>query len=158
MISRILAASRFIMVLPFAMTLLCSVVLILCQCVAMLSLLAELLLHPELSPRMVKLLAVRVIEAVDVFLIGIALYIIGIGLYTLFVDDRIRIPAWLRLAGLEDLKSNLVGVVIAVLAVMFLGEAVAWEGGTDIAAFGASCALVIAALSFFLTRNRHRDP
>ena len=34
-------------------------------------------------------------------------------------------------------KGNLVGVVIAVLAVQFLREVVAWEGTSDIAAFGA---------------------
>jgi len=39
--------------------------------------------------------------------------------------------------GREDLKGNLVSVVIAVLAVLFLREVVAWEGSSDIAAFGA---------------------
>ena len=46
---------------------------------------------------------------------------------------------------LDDLKENLVSVVIAVLAVLFLREAVAWEGGRDLLPFGGALALVIAA-------------
>jgi uncharacterized membrane protein YqhA len=49
-----------------------------------------------------------------------------------------------------------VSVVIAVLAVLFLREVVAWEGTSDIAAFGAGLALVVAALTFFLMKNNAR--
>ena len=51
---------------------------------------------------------------------------------------------------------NLVSVVISVLAVLFLREVVAWEGSSDIAAFGAGLALVVAALTFFLMKNNAR--
>jgi uncharacterized membrane protein YqhA len=50
----------------------------------------------------------------------------------------------------EDVKANLVSVVIAVLAVLFLREAVAWNGERDILGFGSALALVIAALSLYL--------
>ena len=39
---------------------------------------------------------------------------------------------------------------------MFLREVVAWEGGSDIAAFGAGLALVVAALTYFLSKNNTR--
>jgi uncharacterized membrane protein YqhA len=99
---------------------------------------------------------VGIVEAVDVFLIGIAVYIISIGLYALFIDDKLPLPKWLEVHNLEDLKGNLVSVVIAVLAVLFLREVVAWEGGSDIAAFGAGLALVVAALTYFLSKNNTR--
>jgi len=43
--------------------------------------------------------------------------------------------------------------VIVVLAVLFLRHVMAWEGGYDIAGLGAALALVIVALTFFLTRS-----
>jgi uncharacterized membrane protein YqhA len=54
---------------------------------------------------------------------------------------------------LEDLKGNLVSVTIAVLAVRFLREAVAWEVRRDLPGFGAALALVVAALTLFLTKH-----
>ena len=55
---------------------------------------------------------------------------------------------------LEDLKANLVSIVIAVLAVLFLREAVGWDGERDLLHFGAVLALVIAALTLFLFLKR----
>ena len=54
---------------------------------------------------------------------------------------------------LEDLKRNLVSLVIAVLAVLFLREAVAWDGSRDILALGGALALVIAALTYYLSQR-----
>jgi uncharacterized membrane protein YqhA len=101
------------------------------------------------SPEVPKSLAVGLIEAVDVFLIAIAVYIIGLSLYALFVDDTLPLPRWLAIHNLDDLKNNLVSVVIAVLAVLFLREAISWAGGFDVLAFGAAIALVIAVPTFF---------
>jgi hypothetical protein len=46
-----------------------------------------------------------------------------------------------------------VSVVIAVLAVLFLREAVAWDGSRHLLGLGAPVALVIAALTFFLAKK-----
>jgi uncharacterized membrane protein YqhA len=108
------------------------------------------------AAKSVKIFAVGIVEAVDVFLIAIAVYIISIGLYSLFIDDKLPLPKWLEVNNLEDLKGNLVSVVIAVLAVLFLREAVAWDGTREIAAFGGALALIIAALTFFLMKNNSR--
>jgi uncharacterized membrane protein YqhA len=64
--------------------------------------------------------------------------------------QTVPLPRWLKVRDLEDLKANLVSVVIAVIAVLFLREAVAWEGHRDILELGAALALVIAALTFYL--------
>ena len=63
-----------------------------------------------LSPKASKALAVGLIEAIDVFLIAIAAYITSLGFYALFVDDRLPLPPWLEIRGLDDLKNNLVSV------------------------------------------------
>jgi uncharacterized membrane protein YqhA len=100
-----------------------------------------------------KTLAIGLIEAVDAFLIAIALYIISLGLYVLFVDDTVCLPKWLKIHDLDDLKNNLVSVVIVVLAVLFLREAITRESGYDLLAFGATLTLVILALTFFLAKK-----
>jgi uncharacterized membrane protein YqhA len=104
----------------------------------------------HISPQGAKVIAIGLIEAVDIFLIAIAVYIISLGLYALFIDDKLPLPRWLEVHDLEDLKANLVSIVIAVLAVLFLREAVAWDGERDLLKFGAVLGLVIAALTFFL--------
>lgn len=42
------------------------------------------------------------------------------------------------------------------LAVLFLREAVGWDGERDILGFGAALALIIAALSFYLAKKADR--
>jgi uncharacterized membrane protein YqhA len=152
MLRRILASSRYIMIVPVIATFLGSVALILYETVVLFLTTASVLQDRSLSPKSVKIFAVGIVEAVDVFLIAIAVYIISIGLYSLFVDDKLPLPKWLEIDNLEDLKANLVSVVIAVLAVLFLREAVAWDGVRNIAAFGGALALVVAALAFFLMK------
>jgi len=102
------------------------------------------------SPSVAKSLAVGAIEAVDVFLIAIAVYITSLGLYALFVDEGLELPRWLEIHDFEDLKRNLISIVIAVLAVLFLREAVAWDGARDLLSFGVAIAVMIAALTIFL--------
>ena len=109
-----------------------------------------------MSAKAVKIFAVGIVEAVDVFLIAIAVYIISTGLYSLFIDDDLPVPKWMAVRSLEDLKGNLVSVVIAVLSVLFLREVVAWDGSPNIAWFGTSLALVVAALTYFLMKNNSR--
>jgi uncharacterized membrane protein YqhA len=66
------------------------------------------------------------------------------------------VPRWLKVRDLEDLKANLVSVVIAVLAVLFLRETVVWEGDRDILELRAALALMIAALTFYLAKKAER--
>ncbi|SIT43885.1 conserved membrane hypothetical protein [Paraburkholderia ribeironis] len=158
MLRRILASSRYIMIVPVIATFLGSLALILYETVVLFLTALSVVEDRSLSPKSVKIFAVGIVEAVDVFLIAIAVYIISIGLYSLFVDDKLPLPKWLEIDNLEDLKGNLISVVIAVLAVLFLREAVAWDGERNIAAFGGALALVVAALAFFLTKiNAHRQ-
>jgi uncharacterized membrane protein YqhA len=67
-------------------------------------------------------------------------------------------PQWLRIATLDDLKENLLGVVIVLLGVSFLGKVATWESGHDIAYFGAAVALVIIALAIYMNIGGHDEP
>jgi uncharacterized membrane protein YqhA len=102
-------------------------------------------------------LAVDLIEITDIILLGTVLYIVALGLYQLFIDHNVALPPWLKVSDLTDLKRDLIGVVVVLLGVSFLGEVVNWEGQDDILPLGAGIALVIAALGFilWLTPNKH---
>ncbi len=90
------------------------------------------------------------IEIVDLFLLATVVQVVAVGLLQLYFVRDIKLPKWLTIEDLDDLKSKLVGVTVTVLAVYFLGQAVVWTNGPDIAYLGAGVALVIAALTYFL--------
>ena len=95
-------------------------------------------------------LAVELIEITDIILLGTVLYIVALGLYQLFIDHKVALPPWLKVNDLTDLKRDLIGVVVVLLGVSFLGEVVNWEGDSDVLPLGTAVALVIAALGFIL--------
>jgi uncharacterized membrane protein YqhA len=47
--------------------------------------------------------------------------VIGYGLYELFIDEDLQVPLWLQVQDLDDLKSKLIGVVVAIISVIFVG-------------------------------------
>ncbi|MCF8247117.1 MAG: YqhA family protein [Saprospiraceae bacterium] len=96
-----------------------------------------------------KLSMLGFLETADLFLLAVALYLIALGLYDLFIDPDIEMPEWLTIRDLTDLKKKLLEVVVMILAVVFLGKVVNWEGGMDVFYLGAGIALVIAALTIF---------
>jgi len=105
-----------------------------------------------------KALIGETIALIDMFLLGTVLFIVAAGLYQLFVDVRVPLPAWLAIRSLDDLKSLLTGVIIVALLVAFLGSAVTWTNadGTAIIALGlAVAAVVIAANMSMRTFARH---
>jgi uncharacterized membrane protein YqhA len=109
------------------------------------------------DPDKIKTVAVNFIGIVDVFLLGTIFYIIALGLYELFIDDQVKVPAWLEIHSLDDLKERLIGVVIIVMGVFFLEKVVTWKEQLDLLQLGISIAAVIAALTYFLSQiSRHR--
>jgi uncharacterized membrane protein YqhA len=97
-----------------------------------------------------KALIVGLIELTDHFLLATALYVIAIGLFELFVDARLSVPAWLEIRDLNDLKEKLIGVLVVMMAVLFLGHVATWNGQQNLLGFGAAIALVIVALAWFV--------
>jgi uncharacterized membrane protein YqhA len=87
------------------------------------------------------------VTIIDLFLLGTVLYIIAVGLYELFVDPGLPMPAWLRITTLDDLKERLLGVVVVLLAVTFLGSAVTWDGSVNILALGLAVGTVLGVVS-----------
>lgn len=103
--------------------------------------------HAEIST-----LVVGFIEVADIFLLAVVLYIMSVGLYELFIDSNLPLPAWLVIKNLEDLKEKLVGVVIVVLAVFFLGRVIEAEQPIDILYLGVGISAVIGSLAYFTSK------
>jgi uncharacterized membrane protein YqhA len=94
------------------------------------------------------LVTIEVVEFVHVFLVGTVLYITAAGFYQLFIQD-IKFPEWLKIDSIEELESNLIGVIVVVLAVNFM--TVVFIGETDnLLLYGVGIALPIAALGLFV--------
>ena len=92
---------------------------------------------------------VDVLTAVDAILLGTVLLVIGYGLYELFIDTDIDVPAWLQVNDLDDLKSKLIGVVVAIIAVVFVGVFVDSNRSADVAAYGLGAGALVIGLAVF---------
>ena len=104
----------------------------------------------DVSTKGAKALMLYFIEIFDLFLLGTVMLIMSLSLYELFIDADLKLPARLQIHTFEDLKTNLITVVIAVMAVTFLGQIVSWDGQSELLGLGVAVALVIAALNIYL--------
>ncbi len=151
MFSSLLGSSRFLVILAVLGSLLAATTLLVYGFIEAILLISNTIESGEVSRKGAKTLALEFIEIVDLFLLGTVFYIIALGLYELFISTNIKVPAWLSISNLDDLKNKLVKVVIVVLGVLFLGQIIGWDGERDLLGFGAAIAIVIAALSYFLS-------
>jgi uncharacterized membrane protein YqhA len=92
---------------------------------------------------------VEVLTAVDAILLGTVLLVIGYGLYELFIDADLDVPMWLRVNDLDDLKSKLIGVVVAIVAVVFVGVFVDSNRASDVISYGVGAGALVAGLAIF---------
>ncbi len=99
---------------------------------------------------------VEVLTAVDAILLGTVLLVIGYGLYELFIDAELDVPLWLRVNNLDDLKSKLIGVVVAIIAVVFVGVFVDSNRTEDVIAYGVGAGALVAGLAIFAYATRNQ--
>ena len=99
----------------------------------------------------------------DLFLIGATLMIAAFGFYDLFIGrigasgPGAKLPGWLRMHDLNDLKARVISMIILVAAVSFVDDVVESKGGLDTLYLGVGVAAVIAALTAFLHFGRMDD-
>jgi uncharacterized membrane protein YqhA len=98
---------------------------------------------------------------VDLFLVGATLIIAALGFYELFIRKvqpgprRFPLPRWLEMRDLNDLKARVISMLILVASVSFLDVELQFHNGVDTLYLGASVALVISALTFFIRFSPH---
>jgi uncharacterized membrane protein YqhA len=100
---------------------------------------------------------VYVLTAVDAILLGTVLLVIGYGLFELFIDDELPVPLWLRVYDLDDLKSKLIGVVVAIIAVVFVGIFVDADRSKDVLSYGVGAGALVVGLAIFAYATK-REP
>jgi uncharacterized membrane protein YqhA len=92
----------------------------------------------------------------DLFLIGATLMIAAFGFYDLFIGTTgasrpgRRLPGWLRMRDLNDLKARVISMIILVAAVSFVDDVVESKGSLDTLYLGVGVGVVIAALTAFM--------
>lgn len=151
MLHRILAKSRYLMIIAVLGCFVASVTLLIYGALETIATIGYIITTGPISSENSKQLILSFIEVVDLFLLATVFYITALGLYELFIDERIKVPNWLEIHTIDDLKTKLTSVIVVVLSVLFLGEAVKWKGDPNILPFGVSIALVIAAQTYFLS-------
>jgi uncharacterized membrane protein YqhA len=98
---------------------------------------------------------IHFIETIDIFLLATILYVIAAGFLQLFGPPVAHLPEWMRVSSVNDLEHKLIGVLITVLGVLGLSHVASWDGQSNLLPFGATVALLIAALSYFATHGTH---
>jgi len=156
-VTRLIGLIRYIIIVAVLATLIAATALILFGTVETYVVIRDVFSKGEFTSKVAKTLLLSFIEITDIFLLATVLYIVALGLYELFIDHQVPVPNWLEIRTLDDLKDKLIGVVIVVIGVGFLGQFTTWNGETNLLISGGGAALVIAALTFFLGQKSKKD-
>ena len=155
--ARLLSACRFLLVIPVIGCVLLTTGVVIMGFGRIVTAGVALAQAGDFSAKVAKTMSLAVIEIIDLFLIGTVSYIAAVGLYKLFISrTEIQLPMRLKIRTLKDLEDKIIGVIVAALAVAFLGKA----AGDDSAAllnYGGGIALVIVALAFFMRQDGKED-
>ncbi len=153
---RLFSSSRYFAIFAVIGSFLSAVTLYIYGTLVVIQLIWDTLAEYRISVEGVKHLQVVFIEMTDVFLLGTVLFIVAFGLYQLFVQPDLPVPAWLKIHDLDQLTVRLVEVVGVLLSVTFLAYVVEGVVGPSLLEFGVSVAIVIAALSLLLVVSHRR--
>jgi uncharacterized membrane protein YqhA len=152
----VLGGSRLIVLVAVMGLFLSAATLLIFASALVVSTIWDTITDPHLDEDGLGHLTVLFVEITDAFLLGCVLIIVALGLYQLFVNDNLPLPAWLEVHTFDELKAKLLGVVVVLLGVTTVGVVVESKG-SDILDLGISVALVIVAISIFLAVTNHGD-
>jgi uncharacterized membrane protein YqhA len=138
MLSRILTASRHLILLPVIGALIGALVIFTYDMITTIVLAVEIFTRGAFNEEGLKDVAISFIKLLDLFLLGTVLYIVSLGLYELFIDPKIPMPDWL------------LSVVAVLLVVTFLAALTDWKSGIDILYAGAATGIVVGAVALLL--------
>ena len=142
---RILGLTRYAVVIPAFASIVGALLLMALGSISMVTVVFETVSNGATLKETI----VDVLTAVDAILLGTVLLVIGYGLYELFIDEDIDVPLWLRVQNLDDLKSKLIGVVVAIIAVVFVGVFVDSNRASDVVSYGVGAGAIVTGLAVF---------
>ncbi len=147
---KILGLTRYAVVVPALASMVGALLLMVQGSIAII----EVVYEAAFQNAYLKITIVDVLTAVDAILLGTVLLVIGYGLYELFVDDQLQVPRWLEVKDLDDLKSKLIGVVVAIISVVFVGVFVDVNRASEVLAYGLGAGALVAGLALFAYATR----
>lgn len=155
---RFLDASRYFVILAVLGSLLSALALFCYGLFDAVTVIHRSIASGEISSHGAKTLMLYFIEVFDLFLLGTVMLILSYGLYELFIDPEFKLASRMQIHTFEDLKTTLVTVVIAMLAVTFLGQVMTWDGETNLLSIGGPVAFVIVALNIYVWVAKRKMP
>lgn len=87
-------------------------------------------------------------DALDSFLVAVALLVIAVSLYELFIGG-LKVPDWMLVKNLDELKVKFGSVLIPIMAVKFVQKLLQSENSLETLYYGLAVALVSFALTAF---------
>jgi uncharacterized membrane protein YqhA len=154
MFQRFLVACRFLLIIPVVGCVLLTLGVVLMGLARILTAGAKVIQMGDFSAKAAKTMSLAVIEIIDLFLIGTVAYITAVGLYKLFIDSEgVQLPMRLQINSLKELEDKIIGVLVAALAVAFLGHAAGGDTPEALLSYGGGIALVVAALAYFMSQG-----
>ena len=142
---RLFEISRYAVIIPSAASIIGAIVLMILGSIEI----VRSALDVVLKQVPLKETVVAILTSVDAILLGTVLLVIGYGLYELFIDTNLEVPDWLEINTLDDLKAKLIGVVVAIIAVIFVGVLVDAKSTSEVFYYGVGAGAVVLALAAF---------
>jgi uncharacterized membrane protein YqhA len=140
--------SRYLVLIAVIGLLLAAAAVFIFGGIATVNIIIESFAEGEYSAEGGRQLSIEIIEMIDLFLLGTILLITSVGLYQLFIQPDMDLPEWLVVTNLEQLKFNLLAVIVVMLAILFLGAASDYLVETDgILGYGLAIAGIVAAIA-----------
>jgi uncharacterized membrane protein YqhA len=87
-------------------------------------------------------------EALDSYLVAVALLVISVSLYELFIGG-LEVPDWMLVKNLDELKAKFGSVLIPIMAVKFVQKLLESVSSLETLYYGVAVALVAFALTAF---------
>jgi uncharacterized membrane protein YqhA len=146
--TKVFGLSRYLVLIAVIGLLLAAVAVIIFAGIATVNIIIETFAEGEYTAEGARTASVEFIEMIDTFLLGTVLLITSVGLYQLFIEPNMELPEWLVVTNLEQLKFNLLAVIVVMLAILFLGEAAGELAKSNgILGYGLAIAAVLAAVA-----------
>jgi uncharacterized membrane protein YqhA len=149
---RLLEVARFAVIIPSAASVIGAIVLMILGSIEIIRSAIDVVVKQ--TP--LKDTVVAILTSVDAILLGTVLLVIGYGLYELFVDTNLEVPDWLEINTLDDLKAKLIGVVVAIIAVIFVGVLVDAKSPDEVLYYGLGAGAVVLALAGFTYTSKKK--
>jgi uncharacterized membrane protein YqhA len=140
--------SRYLVVIAVLGLLLAALAVFIFGGITTVNIIIESFASGEFNAEGARQISIEIIEMIDLFLLGTILVITSIGLTQLFIEPNMDLPEWIVVTNLEQLKFNLLAVIVVMLAILFLGNASEYLVESDgILGYGLAIASVVAAIA-----------